>query len=283
MDRSATIIVVSNEKGGSGKTTTAMHIIIALMEMGFQVGTLDLDIRQRSLSRYLRNRDRMAQTSGIALKMPDNPFFGPSGDDNGSLETAIRTLSSTADFVVIDCPGSETSLVRQAHTNADVVVTPINDSFVDLDVIAELSGQGIFEGAGVYGEMLQEQRRKRLAGWQLAQDWLIVRNRLSHIGNSNKSKLADKLEEISGVMGFTVATGLSERVIFRQLFLAGLTILDLDEPAFGLTRSRSNQQARTEVYNLVRTVCTAANRAALASIDLMSSDGPAGGRPEAAR
>lgn len=218
----------------------------------------------------------MAQATGIGLKMPEHSLFSPSGDDSGSLGSAIRSLSSVTDFVVIDCPGSENALVRQAHTNADVVVTPINDSFVDLDVIAELSGQGIFEGAGVYGEMLHEQRRKRLAGWHLAQDWVVVRNRLSHIGDSNKSKLADKLAEISGPMGFTLAIGLSERVIFRQLFLAGLTILDLEDPAFGLTRSRSNQLAKTEVFNLVRTVCNAANRAALASIDIAKNvDAPA--------
>ena len=254
MGKTATKIVVGNEKGGAGKTTTAMHIVIALTRMGYRVGTLDLDIRQQSLSRYLRNRDRMSQATGIALPMPENPLFRPLGNDPYPLVTAMKTLSSTNDFVVIDCPGSENTLVRTAHTHADVVVTPINDSFVDLDVIAELGGNGVFEAPGVYGEMLLGQRRKRSESWHLGQDWLIVRNRLSHIGDSNKRSLSDKLDELSGPMGFTVIPGLSERVIFRQLFLAGLTVLDLDEPGFGIVNTRSHQMAKAEVYDMIRAI-----------------------------
>ena len=43
------VIVVANEKGGSGKSTIAMHVAIALMKRGHRVATIDLDLRQRSL------------------------------------------------------------------------------------------------------------------------------------------------------------------------------------------------------------------------------------------
>ncbi len=248
------VIVIGNEKGGSGKTTTAMHLVTALLRMGFRVGTLDLDVRQQSFSRYLRNRRRMCQEMDIALPMPKHPQFRPFGNDPFPLVNAIGALSAATDFVVIDCPGSENILVRTAHAHADVVITPINDSFLDLDVIADLNGKGRCDGPGVYAEMVKGQRRKRLESRRLGQDWVIVRNRLSHIGDKNKQNLADKLDQLCGVLEFRVTPGLSERVVFRQMFLAGVTVLDLDEPCFGVADSKSHRAATAEVCHLVRAI-----------------------------
>jgi chromosome partitioning protein len=50
------VIVVGNEKGGSGKSTAAMHLIVALAKLDFKLGSIDLDARQSSLSRYIANR-----------------------------------------------------------------------------------------------------------------------------------------------------------------------------------------------------------------------------------
>ena len=50
-------IVFANEKGGTGKSTTAVHTAIALAASGHRVGALDLDQRQRTMTRYLENRD----------------------------------------------------------------------------------------------------------------------------------------------------------------------------------------------------------------------------------
>ena len=47
------VIVVGNEKGGSGKTTLAMHVAIALLKAGQSVGIVDLDSNQHGLTRYV--------------------------------------------------------------------------------------------------------------------------------------------------------------------------------------------------------------------------------------
>ncbi len=250
----AYIIIVGNEKGGSGKTTTAMHIVTALLRMGFRVGTLDLDVRQRSFTRYIRNRMQMAQETQVALRVPEHYPFRVSGSDGYPLLAAIGELSTRNDFIVIDCPGSENPLVRMAHTQADTLVTPINDSFVDLGLIADLDTKTSTDAPGVYSEMVLEQRQRRMDSRRLGQDWVVVRNRLSHIGDANKRSLAEKLVQISGALGFRVVAGLSERVIYRQLFLAGLSVLDLREPIFGIMETKSHVAAREEVRDLIRAI-----------------------------
>ena len=64
------VIVVGNQKGGAGKSTVAMHVIVALMRMGRRTGVLDLDVRQRSLTRYIENRARWIAARGAHLPSP---------------------------------------------------------------------------------------------------------------------------------------------------------------------------------------------------------------------
>src|SRR3954454_23839204 len=70
--RSAHVIVLGNEKGGSGKSTTAMHVAVALLKAGQRVATIDLDSRQRTFTRYVENRRESGQRSGAALQVPDH-------------------------------------------------------------------------------------------------------------------------------------------------------------------------------------------------------------------
>src|SRR6266567_1006192 len=63
------VIVVGNEKGGSGKTTVAMHIAIALMKAGQRVATIDLDSRQKSLTHYIANRGAWAKRTHGMLEL----------------------------------------------------------------------------------------------------------------------------------------------------------------------------------------------------------------------
>src|ERR1700680_579834 len=89
---SAHVIVLGNEKGGSGKSTTAMHIAVALLKAGQRVATIDLDSRQKSFTHYVENRRAWAQRGQIALELPTHFHVmrsnGPSVEENEASEFA---------------------------------------------------------------------------------------------------------------------------------------------------------------------------------------------------
>jgi chromosome partitioning protein len=259
----AYVIIVGNEKGGSGKTTTTMHLIIALLRLGFTVGSMDIDARQRSLSRYIENRRQTITKENQSLPLPHHiviqksPFFQLQEAEADERERFLKGLSRifyANDFVIIDTPGSDTYLARLAHSFADTVITPINDSFVDLDVLANVDGQTMkVIRPSIYSEMVWEQKlaRAKRDGGQI--EWIVMRNRLSNIDARNKRHMTSVLGELSRRIGFRVAPGFSERVIFREMFLQGLTVLDLMD-SNNAAISLSHVAARQEVRDLLKTL-----------------------------
>jgi chromosome partitioning protein len=250
------IIVFGNEKGGSGKSTAALHTAIGLMGQGYSVGIIDLDIRQRTLTRYLENRRRAAATEdGQVLSLPAMPSVPPTAgqDEVASLAAAIAELSVTCAYIVIDTPGTDNSLSRLGHSYADTLVTPMNDSFIDLDLLAKLDPDThAIIGPSTYSEMVWDQRKQRALRDRGSIDWVVMRNRLSHLDARNKRDIADIMEKLSRRIGFRLARGFGERVIFRELFLKGLTLLDSKK---GLTLSQI--AARQEVRALIDTILQA--------------------------
>jgi len=243
----AHIIVVGNEKGGSGKSTTSMHVATALARMGHRVGGLDLDVRQRSFGRYLENRAHFAAREGLDLPMP---VIGALGEGGDPLSPALTALEAECDFILLDCPGSHTKLSQMAHTLADTLITPMNDSFVDFDLLARLSPEGKILGPSIYAEMVWSARQMRAQAGAGPIDWLVLRNRLGTQAMHNKRKVGGALQSLSKRIGFRVAPGFSERVIFRELFPRGLTLLDLKD--IGTEQlSMSNIAARQELRDLV--------------------------------
>ncbi len=256
----AHIIVVGNEKGGSGKSTTSMHIATALARMGHKVGALDLDLRQRSLLRYLENRRAHAEKTGIDLPMvvcrdlSEIPSETPGPGENvmdRRLTAAMAALDAEVDFILIDCPGSHTRLSQVAHSLADTLVTPLNDSFVDFDLLARIDPDtGKVKGPSIYSEMVWSARQLRAQAGLKPIDWVVLRNRLGAQQMHNKRKMGSALEELSRRIGFRVVPGFSERVIFRELFPRGLTLLDLRD--IGVENlNLSNIAARQEVRDVM--------------------------------
>ena len=257
----AHIIVVGNEKGGSGKSTTSMHLATALVRMGHKVGALDLDLRQKSLGRYTENRRAFAKREGISLPTPnyvDLPEIDASQLREGEnvfdhrLSAAIAQLEEDSDFILIDCPGSHTRLSQVAHSLADTLVTPLNDSFVDFDLLAKVDadGQNIL-GPSVYSEMVWHARQLRAQAGLEPIDWIVVRNRLGAQQMLNKEKMGKALDKLARRIGFRHVPGFSERVIFRELFPRGLTLLDLRD--IGVKRMNiSNVAARQELRELMK-------------------------------
>lgn len=260
--RRAYIVVFGNEKGGSGKTTTAVHLIAGLLRTGFTVGSVDLDGRQRSLTRYLDNRQATMRAEGLDLPCPTHHVLTAStldsvraarAEDNRRLADLVGGLAATHDFIVIDCPGSDAHLSRAAHRLADTLVTPLNDSHLDLDMVVHLDpADGTFQGAGAYALMVVEQRRQRLSRGGAGMDWILLRNRLSPLGSRNSAMIGSTLAQLSRMVGCRIAPGVRERVIYRQLFLRGLTVLDA--PAVTGTADAAYQSAREEIRELLDTL-----------------------------
>jgi chromosome partitioning protein len=256
----ARIIVVGNEKGGSGKSTTCMHVATALARMGQKVGALDLDLRQRSFGRYVENRRAYLGQAGLSLPTPHyrelpevDPASVPEGESiqDYRLSSAITAMERDMDYIVIDCPGSHTRLSQVAHTLADTLITPLNDSFVDFDLLARVDPvTGKIKGPSIYSEMVWGARQQRAQARLPPIDWIVVRNRLGAQAMHNKKKVGAALEELSRRIGFRVLNGFSERVIFRELFPRGLTLLDLKDTGVDQL-NLSNIAARQELRDLM--------------------------------
>lgn len=262
---SAHVIVVGNEKGGTGKSTLAMHLSVALMGFGQRVATVDLDSRQKTFTHYVENRRNWAKRCGGRLKTPTH-FCVSSGstrqlDENEAIEftrfaDALAHIEKAYDFVVIDTPGTDNHLTRLAHSMADTLVTPINDSYVDFDVLGRVDPTTFnVTGESHYAQMVREARLQRRQVDGARMDWVVMRNRLSLIDSGNKERISKGLSEMAIRIGFRVAEGLAERVVYREFFPRGLTALDdLDDKTLGTSPSISHVAARQEVMGLMEMI-----------------------------
>lgn len=260
----AHVIVVGNEKGGSGKSTTSMHVTVALLRMGYRVAGIDLDSRQGSFSRYFLNRHATIQKTGVQLPMPTfKPLENsPASDkvvarieEEDDLNRVLDAYHQSFDVVVIDTPGSDSYLARCGHSHADTLITPLNDSLVDLDVLAKVDPETMqIAGPSHYAEMVWQQKMVKAKRDGGTIDWVVMRNRMTHMKSHNKEQIARLLNDLSERVGFRLAPGFGERTIFRELFLKGLTLMDLKEIKQGTELSMSHVAARQEVRALIDTI-----------------------------
>lgn len=259
--REARIIVVGNEKGGAGKSTVSIHLSVALLRAGARVGVIDLDVRQRSLTRYLENRARWIHTTGAELPMPqivridastERDLDKAEAEETARFDGSVSRLKAACDFIVIDSPGGDTFLSRLAHVNADSLITPLNDSFVDFDLLGDVNPQTLeVVRPSFYSEMVWSCRKKKAQTSRRPIDWVVMRNRMSPLAARNKERVGEALDNLSRRIGFRLAPGLSERVIYRELFPAGLTLLDLTEKGSNVAFTMSHVAARQELRDLL--------------------------------
>jgi chromosome partitioning protein len=254
------IVVLGNHKGGSGKSTLAMHIIIALLKAGMRIASIDLDHEQRSLTRYIDNRRDWAKKAKIELDLPTHHCIGDlspkdshPNDDTAALVALLSSLERDHDLIVIDTPGGSGQLSLLAHSLADTLITPINDSFIDFDVIYNRGpAEGPAPTPSRYAQSVTAARaaRKRVAAQPT--DWIVVRNRLSPLASRNERDVLKALQSIADMAGFRIVSGLRERLVYRELFPVGLTAFDsLEASVLGVKPSASHLHARHEVTALV--------------------------------
>lgn len=260
--RSAHVIVVGNEKGGAGKSTISIHLIVALLKAGYRVATIDLDTRQQTLTRFFENRRSWSASANRPVELPHHCALarGESADarENEACEfagfaAAIGAVEHQYEFVVIDTPASDSYLMRLAHSLADTLISPLNDSYVDVDVFSRVNHDRRRRGAVAhYADLVLEARRRRRLVDNGVIDWVMVRNRMASLANNNARQIAVSIARLAAELGFRVADGFHDRVIFRELFPIGLTALDaIEEGARKGTLTSSQRSAREEIESLV--------------------------------
>lgn len=249
-----TIVVVGNEKGGTGKSTTAVNLAVGLLHRGLDVGALDLDPRQATMSRYLEHRKRHG-AAPPSLAMPRRRVIEETTGDAAAARRTVRDAIASlggCDVIVIDTPGSPSLLSRAGHEEADVLVTPVNDSLLDIDVLAQIDPVSrTVVAPSFYCRMAWEYHNRRIVEGRAPIDWVVIRNRLPHVDSHNRRDVEAILRKLAQRVGFRLAPGLGERVVFRELFLKGLTVLDLPGFADGRPEAASHRAARLEIEALI--------------------------------
>ena len=257
-----TVIVVGNEKGGAGKSTLAIHIVCGLLHAGRRVAIIDLDLRQRSMAKFFANRAAWMAGNGQVLPMPVEPDMGDGKalartDESEQLarfDAAFAQARVEAEFILIDTPGGDTVLSRTAHGLADQIVTPMNDSFVDFDLLGQIDPVTLeLLKPSIYSESVWEARKHRAItkGRSAAIDWIVVVNRMAVAAARNRQRLEERMEKLARRVGFRIGPGLRDRVIYRELFPFGLTVADLSNEVRPVAVSLAHVAARQEMRNLM--------------------------------
>lgn len=242
------LIVFANEKGGSGKSTTSVHVAVALASAGKRVAAIDMDTRQRTLGRYLENRTATMRRTGQNLAIPYFETFDPARD--ADITKRILGLLNQYEIVVVDTPGRDDPYARAAMERADTLVTPINDSFIDLDLIGQVDPETFrIKRPSFYAELVWDARKARARTDGGTVDWVLLRNRLQHVEARNMRRVSEAMHDLAKRVGFRVIPGLSERVIYRELFPKGLTLLDMN--AIGAEAGLGHVAARQELREMI--------------------------------
>ncbi|MDB5651705.1 MAG: ATPase [Hyphomicrobiales bacterium] len=260
--RSAHVIVVGNEKGGTGKSTVSIHVTIALLKAGYRVASIDLDTRQKTLTRFLENRQSFARSAEWPVEMPFHHALERGSSTNvrdnethefAAFAEAVAAVEHDYEFVVIDTPASDSYLMRLAHSLADTLVSPVNESYIDVDVFSRVHHDRSQRGAiAHYADLVMEARRRRRVVDGGVIDWILLRNRIASLKSNNARQIENSMQHIARELQLRAAEGLHDRVIFRELFPIGLTALDpIEEGMKNNMLSTSQKSARREIADLV--------------------------------
>jgi len=182
-------------------------------------------------------------------------------DERARFEGALEEVIGAVDFAIVDTPGSDTYLSRLAHTWADTLLTPLNEQLHrPRSFGARRSRHAQIVRPSIYAEAVWKQRQLRAVQGGRPVDWVVMRNRLSSLAARNKRDMGTVIEALARRIGFRTAVGLSERVIYKELFLNGLTLLDLKRGSGGPSLTLSHVAARQEVRDLVAALNLPATR-----------------------
>lgn len=158
------IIAISNQKGGVGKTTTAINLSVCLAEKGKTVLAIDMDPQGNTTSGLGINKNKIEHTSyeillesisieycitqsvvdGLWVIPSDRSLAGAEieliGKDEREyiLKKEVDKIKDNYDFIIIDCPPSLNTLTVNAMTTADTIIVPIQCEYYALEGLSEL-------------------------------------------------------------------------------------------------------------------------------------------------
>ncbi len=255
------ILVFGNEKGGAGKSTVAMHVAVHLLHLGKRVAFIDLDLRQRSLARFFSNRAKWAAANEKQLPMAFEPHLHdkpaslltvPEAEAKAAFDRALDEAIGKADYIIVDTPGGDHVLSRRAHAVAHLIITPMNDSFIDFDLLGEVDPVTLdVKRPSIYAETVWNSRKQRAVWDGKSIDWIVLRNRLAANEARNRKRVDERVQALGKRVGFEVLAGLRDRVIYRELFPFGLTVADLSAEIRPVAVSLTHIAARAELRALM--------------------------------
>lgn len=258
----AHIIVISNEKGGTGKSTISLHLAIKLLQEGFKVATIDLDGRQGTLSQYIRNRELFCFQNSIKLPTPNHFKFEPTSDYNhiaehsACIELQINSLIPLYDAIIIDTPGNKNYLFELGHKFADTLITPITDSLIDLNSISDIDfNSGKAGKPGCYASYIWDVKKYLASQGKNYLNWIVTGNKINSLKSKNRNIVFDYLQQLSKLYGYRFCEGFKDRVIYKELFLEGLTVLDMQHEQLKRKMSLSHIAAKQEIRRLAEFIC----------------------------
>ena len=253
------LIVFGNEKGGSGKTTTAFHVAIVLIKKFHKILVIDTDIRQKSFTRYLENRIKTIENDKLPLELPEimsipDELISSIDKNTLQLKNILDEKKQEFDFIIVDTPGHYNSLSKAIHEQADIIITPINDSFLDVDLLGQVNNDNLSDSkAGVYSNMVFECKKQRALKDKKEIEWYVIRNRISGTTTINMQNIEEAINKLSSKYGFKVISGFGDRVIFKELFLDGLTLSDA-KISPKIKMNLSLVAARNELRGIVKAI-----------------------------
>jgi chromosome partitioning protein len=228
-----------------------------------------------TLHRALWARMESEQDYGVKLLGPEQIMLAQANEKE--LEEKLHVARIHNDFIIIDVGGHDSAIARKAIFMADTIITPVNDSFIDLDMLGRIDPRtGELKTLGNFARLVEHLKEPGLALRAKPLDWVVMQNRSRNFATKNERKILDALEKTAPVAGFRIVPGLRERVTYRELFPLGLTLFDL--PALrdeGHDLGKMQPTARAEIWAMLRALnlpSAALNRAIAPDRDLSKKD-----------
>ncbi|MFT4274095.1 MAG: AAA family ATPase [Pantoea sp.] len=203
------IIVLGSQKGGVGKSTLAVSIAAGLLSRGYRVLIVDAD-DQKSVLTWYNNRPE---------SLPHIPVTGASGN----IKAMLKEHAKSYDYIIADCAGRDSAEMRSGLMAADVFISPLRPSQMDLDVVPHTCS--VFTAAKDFNEEVK--------------GYLVLNMTPTNMFVNEGNEAAQVLEDFPQMR--LAATRICDRKAHRDAWAESMTIYETE-----------NSKAKDEVERLIQ-------------------------------